>query len=78
MDKSMKKIVRKRRRKKNEEISKRNYYCGCGKDYLSYPALYTHFKNKHKGKIPAGSILNLKQKNKVNFKLNFSLIFKKK
>ena len=33
----------------------RNYFCGCGKSYLSYPALYTHVKNKHDGVFPIGS-----------------------
>ena len=27
----------------------RNHLCGCGKEYLSYPALYTHIKQKHGG-----------------------------
>ena len=40
----------------------RNYKCGCGKSYLSYPALYTHVKNKHEGIFPEGS----KVKNKQN------------
>lgn len=34
--------------------------CGCGKAYLSYPALYTHVKNKHDGVFPIGS--NAKRK----------------
>lgn len=34
--------------------------CGCGKGYLSYPALYTHVKNKHDGVFPIGS--NAKRK----------------
>ena len=38
----------------------RTYYCGCGKSYLSYPALYTHVKNKHEGTFPIGS--NAKRK----------------
>ena len=32
----------KRRSKKDKET--REYKCGCGKHYLSYPALYTHVK----------------------------------
>ncbi len=32
-----------------------NYFCGCAKSYLSYPALYTHVKNKHDGVFPIGS-----------------------
>ena len=33
----------------------RVFSCGCGKSYLSYPALYTHVKNKHSGIFPIGS-----------------------
>ena len=33
----------------------RNYTCGCGKSYLSYPALYTHIKTKHDGITPSGT-----------------------
>ena len=28
-----------------------SYECSCGKTYKSYPALYTHIKNKHQGKV---------------------------
>lgn len=38
----------------------RNYVCGCGKAYLSYPALYTHVKNKHTGIFPQGSVAKRK------------------
>lgn len=31
--------------------------CGCGKAYLSYPALYTHIKNKHNKIAPDGTTL---------------------
>lgn len=49
-----------RRQKKNKRRSKndnqgRNFRCGCGKSYLSYPALYTHIKTKHQGKTPEGT-----------------------
>jgi hypothetical protein len=30
--------------------------CGCGKRYLSYPALYTHIKTKHEGRQPEGTL----------------------
>lgn len=33
----------------------RPYVCGCGKSYQSYPAIYTHAKNKHGGRIMEGS-----------------------
>lgn len=29
----------------------REFGCPCGKTYLSYPALYTHVKTKHDGKV---------------------------
>ena len=45
---------KKRRRTKND-VSGRDFKCGCGKTYLSYPALYTHIKEKHNGNIPDGS-----------------------
>lgn len=37
------------RKSKNDREEERNFICGCGKDYFSYPALYTHIKNKHNG-----------------------------
>jgi len=46
-----------RRKSKNDREEERNYICGCGKDYFSYPALYTHIKNKHNGKAPEGTQL---------------------
>jgi len=45
------------RRTKHDDIQ-RDYICGCGKTYLSYPALYTHIKTKHdsmKSMIQQGS-----------------------
>ena len=40
-----------KRRSKNDNQG-RNFRCGCGKKYLSYPALYTHIKTKHNGTTP--------------------------
>lgn len=34
---------RNKRRSKNDNEG-RTFICGCGKSYLSYPALYTHIK----------------------------------
>jgi hypothetical protein len=34
-----------------EAPSDRSYHCPCGKVYKSYPALYTHIKNKHQGQV---------------------------
>jgi len=43
--------------KKRTRLSSTNrpYVCGCGKSYQSYPAIYTHAKNKHGGIITDGS-----------------------
>jgi len=45
-------------------VDRRNFYCGCNKAYLSYPALYTHVKNKHNREFPIGS----NSKHKINEK----------
>lgn len=50
----------KKKRRPRSAAGERNYMCGCGKAYLSYPALYTHVKNKHDGIFPIGS--NAKRK----------------
>ncbi len=42
-----------RKRRSRDDPMERNYICVCGKRYLSYPALYTHIKNKHQGKAPS-------------------------
>ena len=40
-------VARRSRRSKND-TTQRNYKCNyCEKSYLSYPALYTHMKQKH-------------------------------
>ena len=36
----------------------RNFVCGCSKMYLSYPAIYTHVRNKHGGRFPANSYIH--------------------
>jgi hypothetical protein len=45
--------VSSRRSRKDEQG--RDFQCGCGKRYLSYPALYTHIKTKHDGRQPEGT-----------------------
>lgn len=45
------------RRRSKKDKSERNYRCGCSKTYFSYPALYTHIKNKHNGNPPDGTTL---------------------
>lgn len=51
---------RKKNRKPRISSGERNYLCGCNKAYLSYPALYTHVKNKHGGMFPLGSNSKIK------------------
>lgn len=55
----IKQAIQKRSRSKSSSGEK-NYKCGCGKGYLSYPALYTHVKNKHDGIFPEGTIIKSK------------------
>jgi hypothetical protein len=43
-------------KEKPKQETKREFECACGKDYLSYAALFTHIKIKHSG-IPPGKII---------------------
>jgi len=45
----------KQKRRSKYDPNGRDYVCGCGKTYLSYPALYTHLKTKHNNTIPDGT-----------------------
>ena len=39
---------RKQKRRSKNDVQGRDHKCSiCDKTYLSYPALYTHMKNKH-------------------------------
>jgi len=53
-DTSLKSKVHMRRSKTDQKD--RDFTCGCGKKYLSYPALYTHIKTKHHGSNPSGTL----------------------
>ena len=57
------KQTKQKRRSKNDFYG-RDYVCGCGKTYLSYPALYTHIRTKHNGKTPEGTNANQVQSGK--------------
>jgi len=48
-------LQRNKRRRSKKDKQGRVFECGCGKKYLSYPALYTHIKNKHDGHSPEGT-----------------------
>lgn len=52
------------RRSKNDPHG-RVFKCGCGKSYLSYPALYTHVKTRHDGIQPEGTIAPAANKDHV-------------
>ncbi len=50
--------------KKPVDPNQRIFVCGCGKQYKSYPALYTHIRQKHDGVKPEGTITHSNQKRK--------------
>ena len=50
-------LLQKNKRRSKKDKTGLNYICGCGKNYLSYPALYTHIKNKHDGVPPENTTL---------------------
>ena len=58
----------KNRRRARNDPHNRDYICPCGKSYLSYPALFTHIKQKHNGRVIysllrlLGKLLSLNQK----------------
>ncbi len=56
-----------RKRRTLDETSKRDFVCGCGKKYVSYPAIYLHVQRKHTGEWPENTILP--QKNEGNDKI---------
>ena len=57
-----------RRRNNKVEPLQRGYGCPCGKTYLSYPALFTHIKQKHEGKV--GEYLFRRQEISQNLKVS--------
>lgn len=42
----------------------KDYICGCGKAYGSYPAFSTHRKNKHNNETIPGTIIPSQEKAK--------------
>ena len=48
-------LRQKHKRRSKNDLKGRDFQCGCGKRYLSYPALYTHIKTKHNGQNPKGT-----------------------
>ena len=83
-DKNIRKPGEKQKRRSKNECYGRDYKCGCGKEYLSYPALYTHIKTKHDGKTPEGTNANQIQNGKgrgrprKNFLTNEEAIIRRK
>ena len=47
----------KQKRRTRHDPNHRDFLCGCGRAYLSYPALYTHIKQKHDGVPPEGTAI---------------------
>ena len=45
----------KNKRRSKMDNNGRDFTCGCGKCYLSYPALYIHIKTKHGSVTPTGT-----------------------
>ena len=83
-EKNIRKPGEKQKRRSKNECYGRDYRCGCGKEYLSYPALYTHIKTKHDGKTPEGTNANQIQNGKgrgrprKNFLTNEEAIMRRK
>jgi len=50
-------IKTQRKRRTKDEASKRDFICGCGRSYVSYPAIYLHIKNKHNSIRPPDTII---------------------
>lgn len=62
---------RKRARRSKADNDGRNYDCSfCGKSYLSYPALYTHKKNKHKEEERIADAVASKSRGRPKARLN--------
>ena len=76
-DKNIRKPGEKQKRRSKNECYGRDYKCGCGKEYLSYPALYTHIKTKHDGKTPEGTNANQIQNGKGRGRPRKNFYFKK-
>jgi len=46
-----------RKRRTLGETGKRDFICGCGKSYVSYPAIYLHVQRKHNGEWQKNSVI---------------------
>ena len=46
-----------RKRRTLSETSKRDFVCGCGKSYVSYPAIYLHVQRKHNCEWPENTVI---------------------
>jgi hypothetical protein len=57
-----------RKRRTLSETSKRDFVCGCGKSYVSYPAIYLHVQRKHNGDWPANTVIPEKSDNQDKVK----------
>ena len=46
-----------RKRRTLSETSKRDFICGCGRSYVSYPAIYLHVQRKHNCEWPENTVI---------------------
>src|ERR1700743_3623896 len=57
-----------RKRRTLSETTKRDFVCGCGKSYVSYPAIYLHVQRKHNGEWPPNTLIPEKSDNQDKVK----------
>lgn len=60
----------KRKRRARNDPHERDFVCPCGKSYLSYPALYTHIKNKHQGQTPTSGQITIPRGERSSMPIN--------
>ncbi len=57
-----------RKRRTLGETTQREFLCGCGKNYVSYPAIYLHVQNKHQGTWLPNTVIPEKHDNQDKVK----------
>src|SRR5690554_2576712 len=57
LDNEKTQLKKQRKRRTLSETSKRDFVCGCGKKYVSYPAIYLHVQRKHNSEWPKDTII---------------------
>jgi len=57
-----------RKRRTLGETGKREFICGCGKSYVSYPAIYLHVQRKHNAEWQKNTVIPEKTDNQDKVK----------